>query len=752
MSTTNLTDVEKIRKLPWLIAGDSLNMGFILLTFSGPVFLLFLNELGLDEAQIGVMLAIVPFLGIISPFVAPIVTRFGYKRVFVTFRSTRPLVIALLLLTPWIHSNYGEQATFIWVAVIIGWFAMWRAIGETGGLPWRKEIVPDSIRSKFGAVNSMVFTVVSILVTVLASYVIESIGQGLIRFTLLIAVGVILGLISAWSFSHVPAETTVQRRKEKSNFHGMRRALRDREFLFYLAGFGLVGIGGISVIAFIPLYMKEEIGLSEGAVVLLSVGTYAGALLTSFLWGWTADRYGSKPIMQTSVSLMLLLPIAWFLTPQDSFWSFPIAITIAFFAGVTTLAWQIGWTRYLYVNATPEDNRAPYMALFFAWWGISSGMGPLLAGQLLELLKTLNTDWLIFNINPYTPLFGFSVIFVAGGFATISQLRPDDATSFTRFTGMFLRGNMVRALESLIQYNFAGDETRRIETTERMGDARSPLSNNELIEALSDPSFNVRYQAINSIGRMNPDPELVDALLSTLEEEPSELSFVVTRSLGRLGDKRAVKPLRKTLFSGYHLLEANAARALAMLGDTNSIPHLLEKLRSEPSLTLRVAYATGLGKLGARETIGELFSLLRQTEAEILRGEIGLALARLAGDERYYMQQWRSLRSNPNTATAQAILALQKLAKQPEQRIFIGQTETCAGQFAQDDSSQGTATLLEILNQFPPDNLGKPLNCILNGCAGGLAQFGDARIEYILLSLHTLNIALRQNIEAGIRG
>jgi len=742
MTTTTLTDVEKIRKLPWLAAGDSLNMGFILLTFSGPVFLLFLDELGLDAAQIGVMLSIVPFLNIISPFVAPVVTRMGYKRVFVLFRGTRALIISLMLLTPWIQTQYGATATFGWVVFIIAWFALWRAIGETGGLPWRKEVVPNSIRSKFGAINSMAFTMVSILVTAMASYVIDVGATGLTRFMILIAIGAVMGLLSARSFTHVPGGTSVPPYQQKSNFQGMQQALHDKDFLFFLGGFGLVSISALSIISFIPLFMKEEVGLSEGMVVMLSVGTYTGSLLTSFLWGWTADRYGSKPIMQTSVTVMLLLPVAWLLMPQNSSWSFPIAILIAFTTGVATLAWQIGWTRYLHVNATPEDNKAPYMALFFAWWGITSGTGPLLAGQIVTLSQNIQGQWLIFNLDPYTPLFILGFLVVGIGFLTISQLRPDDATPFTRFTGMFLRGNMVRALESLIQYNFAGDETTRLETTERMGDARSPLSNNELIEALNDPSFNVRYQAVNSIGRMPPDRELVDALLEKLSEEPSELSFVVTRSLGRLGDTRAIEPLRAYLFSGYHLLEANAARALAMLGDRDSIPHLLEKLRQEPSPTLRVAYATALGKLGAVEAISDLFALLHHLDTEAQRGEVGLALARIVGNERYYMQQWRAVRSNPSTATAQAILALQKLTSNPE---FTNATETCTAYFAQGDLQQGAAALKEILSDLPTDSLDKTLVCILNECVGGLAEFGDPRTEFILLSLYTLDIALRQN-------
>jgi MFS-type transporter involved in bile tolerance (Atg22 family) len=742
--TTTVTEVERIRRLPWLVTGDVFNIAFVLLTFSGPVFVLFLDELQLDKAQIGFMLSLVPFVGVIAPFIAPMAGRLGYKRVFITFWTIRKFIITLLLLTPLVMARSGPANTFYWVAFIIFWFAICRAIAETGSYPWKKEVIPDSIRGKFTAISSMSTTITSLIVTTAASFVIDT-GAGLNRFMILIAIGIGLGFLGVWAYSRMSGESPDRRQQAgPGHLRSMWQALHDRSFLLFLGTLGVATVGSSAVMSFVPLFMKQEVGLSEGNVVLLSIGTYIGAFISSYLWGWATDRYGSQPVMQFSLMVMLLPPIAWFLMPRHHNLSFALAIAIAFVSGIANLAWQISWVRYLFVNAIPAENKSPYIALYYAWVGFVNGLGPLLAGQILDISQHLGAGFFIFTVDAYTPLFGLSLTLLVVSILFVTRLRSDDATTFRRFTSMFLRGNPVRALESLVLYNFSGDEITRVSTTERMGDAQSPLSTNELIEALSDPSFNVRYHAINSIGRMPPEPELIDALLKILDESPSELSFVVTRSLGRLGDKRAVEPLRKLLFSGYHLLEANSARALAMLGDTDSIPHLLKKLRQEPSDTLRVAYATALGKLRAAEAIPELFGLLRQTESEVLRGEIGLALARIAGDERYYMQQWRSLHSNPNTATAQAILALQKLAKQPE-AAFATLTETCARHFAEGDSVQGAAILKDLLCQLPKDNLDKTLVSILHECANGLAEFGHTRIEFILLSLHTLDLALRQN-------
>jgi len=741
--TVNLTDVEKIRKLPWLAAGDVLNTAFVSLTFAGSVFILFLDELGLDTVQIGVLLSLIPFANIVAPFIAPMVTRFGYKRIYVTFWGIRKFFMALLLLTPAFLARFGPGSAFIWVGSVLLGFALCRSTAETGGFPWRKELVPDSIRGKFTAITSVSSTIAGIIVTAGASYVVEF-GSGLGRFMLLIGIGVGVGLLAVASYARMPAESHSQTARGANTGHlkGMKQALRDKNFRLFLAVLGLATIGGTSIISFIPLFMKEQIGLSEGIIVLLSIGTYVGALLTSYLWGWTADRYGTKPVMQTSLSLMLLLPVAWFILPRHSEASAPLAMFIAFLVGIGTLAWQISWTRYIFVNATPAENRTPYMAVFYAWFGLVSGFGPLLAGQILNLATGLQATVAFMTIDRFTPLFALSLTLLATGFGVVPLLRSDTQTTFRRFAGMFLRGNPVKTLALLIQYNFAGDEMTRLLTTERMGDTHNLLSSHELLEALNDPSFNVRYEAIHSIGRMPPEPELVDALVAVLQKGESELSIVATRSLGKLGDRRAIEPLRRALDSGSRLVQANSARALAMLGDVESIPHLLEKLKSEPNSTLRVAYASALGKLRAADDIGELAALLHELESDALRAEVGLALARIVGDERYYLQQWRSLQANLNTASAQAILALQKPAKNLNLGAWEAKTEQCSHHFAQGDMSQGATVLIDLIAQLPQEKFEPSLAYLLQACTDNLAEFGCTRLEYLLLSLHALDTAL----------
>ncbi|MCB0029342.1 MAG: hypothetical protein KDE28_15610, partial [Anaerolineales bacterium] len=103
------TNAEKIRLLPWSIASNAANTVFVHYTFFGSAFVLFLNELQLNNAQIGLLLSFFPFFGLIAIFIAPRVARYGYKRTFLTFFGTRKIITALLLFTPMLAQWGGPQ-------------------------------------------------------------------------------------------------------------------------------------------------------------------------------------------------------------------------------------------------------------------------------------------------------------------------------------------------------------------------------------------------------------------------------------------------------------------------------------------------------------------------------------------------------------------------------------------------------------------------------------------------------------------
>ena len=169
--TTEVTNAEKIRRMPWVLAQSATSMVFVAMIAFGAPFILFLDELGLPKTQIGFIQSLLPFCGIAALFIAPVVAHFGLKRSFVIFWGARHIVYAGLLLSPLILSAYGTRGAFVWVAVIILAFALCRAIAETAWLPWLQEIIPDSVRGKFSATLSVSCDIVGIASLAVASYI-----------------------------------------------------------------------------------------------------------------------------------------------------------------------------------------------------------------------------------------------------------------------------------------------------------------------------------------------------------------------------------------------------------------------------------------------------------------------------------------------------------------------------------------------------------------------------------------------------
>ena len=102
--------------------------------------------------------------------------------------------------------------------------------------------------------------------------------------------------------------------------------------------------------------------------------------------------------------------------------------------------------------------------------------------------------------------------------------------------GIFLRGNPFVAMSSLVKFNLARDEQATVLRTEQMGQARSRLTVEELLSALHDPRFSVRYEAIIAISRTRSDPRLTEALIKVLTGTEVALSVNAAWALGRTRD------------------------------------------------------------------------------------------------------------------------------------------------------------------------------------------------------------------------
>lgn len=734
------TTAEKIRKLHWNTALSAANTVFVNFTFFGSAFVLFLSALRFTNSEIGFLLSLFPFFGLIALFIAPVVGRVGYKRVFVTFFGVRKFVTALLLLVPAVTAAYGAQAALPFVTLIVMGFALCRAISETAIFPWAQEYIPNAIRGKYSAVNDIVSRFVGMAAIAVGGFIIDQ-SAGLNGFMILFAIGVVFGLIAVWTATHIPGGAPMaQSEARRTSYRELFHVLRDPNFTSYVAGLGVITVASVPMLSFLPLYMERQIGLAESQVVLLQVGTLVGGLSATYLAGWAADRYGSKPVMMVGVYLKILLPVLWLVMPRSSPLSLAAALVIAALFGAAEIAWAIGAARLLFVRVVPAEKKTEYMAVYYAAMGIIGGVSQLAGGWLLDLSGGISGQIAGIIIDPFTPLFVLGLLLTVFSVVIFRRVQADSDVSVGSFAGMFIHGNPFMALESMVRYYRAKDEHATVVMTERLGQTKSPLTVDELLEGLRDPRFNVRIESIISIARMNSDPRLVNALCQILDGTELSLSVIAAWALGRMGDESALPTLREGVDSEYRSIRAHCVRALGTLGDKTMTPMFQERLKMEEDKGLRIAYAAALGNLKATDAVETLFMTLRATENEGARMELALSIARLMGQEQHFIRLLRHLRQDPGTAMAQAVAALRKRltredALTPELEAAVRE---CDALFAREAFDEGAARLSRVIRLLPAGSYDELCTKILNDCAVNLDEFGAARLEFVLLALHAL--------------
>jgi len=447
-TSSQLPDIEKLRSLPWALASGTLTNVFAIWTFAGSVFLLFLDYLHLPKAQIGTLLSLFPFCGVVALFFAPSAMRLGRKRVFLTGYGLRKFVMASLLLVPWILSHSGRTITVAFIFGIVIVFAILRALAETAYYSWMQEVVPNRVRGRFTAWSMALVTIASCAALLTAGHVIAH-EHGLAPFLLLIGMGSVIGIIGVALMGKVPGGAPVIAEPgtvtHRSN---MLEAVRDGNFASYLGGLGSVTIGTALMICFLPLYLKERLGLPSGTVVRLDAVVMVGGALSSLAWGWVADRVGSRPVLMPALAMSVLIPLGWLVLPRHSPHILEWCATFYFAYGVASSGIAIGASRLLYNGVIPLDKNSAYTAIYYAWMGVTGGLAPLLAGTILTLCSAWHTTAANHMTDGYDVLFFLAFALTSQGWALYGRVRPDDR--FT--TRMVLRHYVQRRLFGSTDY------------------------------------------------------------------------------------------------------------------------------------------------------------------------------------------------------------------------------------------------------------------------------------------------------------
>ena len=738
--STPVTDFAKRKKLSWALGGSALNGIFAYLTFGSSVLVLFLQEFGFAKSRIGAILSIFPFCGVLALVTAHWAERTGVKRVYITYYGLRKLIIPFLFFAPAVQQRFGHTAAFFFVAGVLLVFAAMRALAETAALSWSQEFVPRSIRGRFSARVNMVGGLAGLAALGVASYVLGNFA-GIQRYLWLMIGGSALGFVGVMLYLPVPGGQATQRpRTSPRHWHEILDALQDRDYRRFLWGMAFHVVGLVALMSFMPIFMTEQIGLQPSQVVILDGALLVGGLLVSTTWGWAADRYGSRPVLISCLGILCATPIVWTFLPRHSPSSFPLAMAAALLLGTGFWGVAVGHGTLLFNRMVPPGKRTAYMAVYYTWAGITAGVAPLGTGFLLQKMQAVSPD-------PFVSLFMIAIAMLFISITFYTRITAEGHYGTRAFVGMFFQANPIQVFRTNLLFSTAREEGGRVAATRRIGDTRSALSEKELLRALHDPSFNVRFEAIVAAARMKPSPGLVDQLSDILRRQDAELSPAAAWALGCCEAREAIPALRQALDAPLPGLRQRAMRALGLLNDQPSVPRLLDIARTSSPATNEQkgsdhhAALCALASLRVRDAIPAALQTLESAPDRIDQHELAQAIAQMLNREDTFIRLWRNMEDDPGDGLATAVESVERRWRLLGQihTPFLLELQDCTDRFARHELEPALLKLGGLLQTWPdvlPDRLTEN---IAQTCGRMLETGGALRIECAALALTALS-------------
>ncbi|HEU0021334.1 MAG TPA: MFS transporter [Dehalococcoidia bacterium] len=374
---------------------------------SSGILAAFALVLGANNFQIGILAAI-PF--ITQPLQIP--------AIFLVEKYRRRKAIALLSWVPaqlmWIPMalvpflvDTPNQLAVELLLLFLAVRGVMAAITGTAWNSWARDLVPQNILGSYFSRRLALATIVSIIFGLAGAFFVDfwqgqaSPESQVFGYSFVLLAGAIfLGLASPLFMSLQPEPLmTPIAGPQPSLAQSLAIPFRDRNFRQLVNFLLFWGFAANLAIPFFTIYMLQVLGFPLSGVIALNILAQITNVLFVRVWGPFADRFGSKVVLSTSVSLYLLVILGWVFTTQPDryFLTVPLVIVLQIFAGVAAAGANLT-IGTIGLKLAPQGQATSYMAVASLATNLGAGLGPLVGGLFADFFSTrsfrVNFQWI----------------------------------------------------------------------------------------------------------------------------------------------------------------------------------------------------------------------------------------------------------------------------------------------------------------------------------------------------------------------
>jgi MFS family permease len=396
----------------WFSAFNALSFQIVL---SSPM-VLYAKTLGASATILGLISGMMPLLVIFQIPAANYIPRVGFKQFVYAGWGTRVMFIFAIALVPLTRGFLEPQNRLGLLLVLLFCFNLSRGISSCAWLPWITALVPAEIRGKYLSTDAAVQNLASFLVFLLAALCLAGTPQ-VWQFALLFGFSAVMGAISLAFLKRIPdVEMTpqmVSSSKTRVPWLAMVRHPPFKKLLITVIGWS-VAYGGMN--AFTVSFLRSEVGMSEGRILLASSLAFIGGLSSLWLLGSKLDHLGSKPVLMFCMAAWASVLAGWAMLAGHVLPSHLVSILLLqFLMGLLAALVQMSNTRLAMV-VVPEMGRNHFFAIYSVVNNVTLGLAPVAWGLLIDIVgantpRVLGIEW-----NPFT------IFFVGAGLCFLTTL------------------------------------------------------------------------------------------------------------------------------------------------------------------------------------------------------------------------------------------------------------------------------------------------------------------------------------------
>ncbi|MDP3057991.1 MAG: MFS transporter [bacterium] len=389
----------------------------VMLGFTQSFIGVFAISLGASDYMLGLLVSLPALVALIAQIPAAIITEKHHSRLKVVipygllYRGSFLLfaIIPFLPFSPvnraWIFIILLSVVNFPQTISAVAWSAM---MGD---------IFPENLRGRIFSDRNMLLGIATLCCTLIAGPILDIVPSPY-NFPVIFILSFCALMLSTKYLTKIiekpKAIASTEMVKRGGHWGGIRKALHDRNFIFFTLSLFIIHIGFNVPAALWTIFHVKVLLLSKTFIGIIAVTSQIISVLSFRWWGRFADKYGNRTALWVSILIFM---------PQPFFHIFVVSgmglVPLAMMNGLASAGFSMVLFNTLLEISPDGSIRPSYIAVFNASMGITGFLAPMIGIAIFQATSLA----VVFSLASAIRLLGL-VIMIKTVKGTLPSLKP----------------------------------------------------------------------------------------------------------------------------------------------------------------------------------------------------------------------------------------------------------------------------------------------------------------------------------------